>query len=207
MSTTLRPLAAALASVVLTFAAVLVVAGPASAHDQLVSTSPANGSTVQAAPTEVSLTFAEIVLDTDGGTQMKVTDAGGSSLNDGATTVQDNVVTQRIHAATGLVTVLWRAVSEDGHPVSGTFSFTVERSATAPSPTATSASTSTAGSASPVPGSAGAAPGSASPANRAPIDTMPWLVLGILFVAAVGGGIALVLLRRRPRPGDPHADD
>ena len=51
--------------------------------------------------------------------------------------VEGTVVTQPLSgAASGLVTVLWKVVSSDGHPISGEFGFTVTAPPT-PTPTAT----------------------------------------------------------------------
>nr|BFF11089.1 hypothetical protein GCM10025699_23920 [Microbacterium flavescens] len=70
-----------------------------------------------------------------------MTDASGTSLLDGAPTAQDNVLTQPLAGeASGEITVLWKVVSSDGHPISGEFAFTV---APAPTPTDTATPTPT----------------------------------------------------------------
>jgi len=177
-----RRLGAGLASVLLAAASVVLVAGPASAHDQLLSTDPADGATVAALPAKVTMTFNDVVLDTDGGTQVRVTDAAGRSLADGPVQIQDNVVTQPLHGtASGTVCVLWRVVSADGHPVSSEFAFTV-------------------GTATP-----GATPGGCAKAAEAASGTgaasgpspAPWIVLGAVVIAAIAGGGYLVLSRNR----------
>lgn len=183
----LRRITAVAASLLLAAAGVAVAAAPASAHDQLISTNPANGATVATLPAEVTLTFGEVVLNTDGGTQVEVTDATGRKIGTGATEVQDNVVSQRVAgAAAGKVTVLWRVISEDGHPVSGEFTFTVQKGATgAPVPSSTPT----------------AAPGAASSAS--PII---WVVAGIVVVVVVVVVIAVVVSRRRPDDAESSDD-
>lgn len=182
-----RRIATVAASLLLALAGVAVTALPASAHDQLISTSPSNGATVSTLPAQVTLTFGEVVLDTDGGTQVKVTDATGKTINAGPTVVQDNVVTQRVAgAAAGKVTVLWRVISEDGHPVSGSFAFTVRNGTTAAAvPTSR-----------PSPTSAPAA------SSSAPII---WVVVGI--VAAVAIVVVIAVLVSRRRPDDTESSD
>ncbi len=72
---------------------------------------------------------------------IQVTDATGTPLTEGAPTVSGTVVTQALAgSASGAVTVVWRVVSSDGHPIDGTFSFTVPA---APTPTATVTPTTT----------------------------------------------------------------
>jgi methionine-rich copper-binding protein CopC len=177
-----RRIVAAAASLLLAAAGVVAVAGPASAHDQLISTNPADGSTLAKLPSQVTLTFGELVLNTDGGTQVKVTDAAGKTISSGPTVVRDNVVSQAVAGtATGTVTVLWRVVSEDGHPVSGEFSFTVQGAGTTLSPVTTS---------SPSPTAAPAPASSATP--------VLWVIGGIVLVVVVVIVIAVLATRRRP---------
>lgn len=185
-----RRIVAAAAALLLAAAGVVVAAGPASAHDQLISTNPADGSTLAKLPPQVTLTFGELVLDTDGGTQVKVTDAAGKTINSGPTVVKDNVVSQAVTGtATGTVTVLWRVVSEDGHPVSGEFSFTVQGAGTTLSPVPTGT---------PSPTTAPAAASTASP--------VLWVIGGIVLVVVVVIVIAVLVTRRRPAENDSSDD-
>jgi len=187
--------AALVASLLLAVAGVAVTALPASAHDQLISTSPADGATVDRLPSEVTLTFGQVVLDTDGGTRVKVTDASGATISTGPTVVTDNVVSQRVAGgAAGTVTVLWRVVSADGHPVSGEFSFDVREAASSAPPATVAPRT---GTAQPSPSPA---PASASPAP------VIWVIAGILVVVIVIVVIALLVTRRRGGDGDSPDD-
>ncbi len=100
----------------------------ASAHDALVGTSPADGSTVGAVPGQVTLTFDQPALAL--GSTVLVAGPGGPVIS-GRTRVTDNRVTQAIQpgAPAGRYTVTWRVTSIDGHPVSGSFGFTATAAA------------------------------------------------------------------------------
>jgi hypothetical protein len=117
-------------AVVLAAAALLV--GPATAaqaHNILEGTSPANGSIEKVVPAAVTLTFNEPALAL--GTEIIVTGPAGQEQS-GAAVLVNNTVTEHLQPGSpaGPYAVLWRVTSADGHPVSGTFSFT----ATSPSP-------------------------------------------------------------------------
>ena len=121
--------------------AVWAGASPAWAHTTLTSTNPADQEMVQSAPQAVVLTFDEPVIAT--GTQVVVTGPSGQ-IQQGQPRLAENTVTQDLQpgAPAGAYTVAWRVTSADGHPVSGTFSFTAKPAATQPptsqtSPTAT----------------------------------------------------------------------
>ncbi len=194
-----RRLAALGAVLAMTVAAVLATAGPAAAHAALVSTDPADGTTLGALPAQITLTFDDTIVADLGGNQVQVTDATGAALTDGDPVVQDNIVTQALTgAASGPITVAWRVVSDDGHPVSGGFSFTVTAP---PTPTATPTPTTTRTAVStptPTPVVTGVpAAGQASP--------VPWIVLGAVLIAAIGGVVYLLVSRSRRRPGGPVA--
>lgn len=179
------------AGVVVAFAAVLAVAAPASAHDELLSSTPETGQRLTEAPTQVTLTFSADVLDT--GAAVIVADAGGHDwvatepVLDGATVT---VELQPDMPAAGYE-VRWRVVSSDGHPIAGTVPFTIgdatplEHTA---QPTAPSADGQAAQSDEPTADEAGQENAGA---------------LRIAFIGAAGAGIAVALfalilfLRRR----------
>jgi methionine-rich copper-binding protein CopC len=108
----------------------------ASAHDYLVSSSPADGSTVTSAPGSVTLTFNDVVLSTPGGTSTAVLvtgpDKDESHHEVSAPQVSGrDVVTDVSLQGPGTYTVQWRIVSADGHPVEGSLSFRYRPSKTA----------------------------------------------------------------------------
>jgi hypothetical protein len=115
-----------LASVLLAFGVVVgvVVGAPlvASAHDVLERAVPADGTTVDRMPAAVTLTFAEEPLSI--GTQVVVSGPTGP-VSSGAPTINGRDVTQAVlpNAPAGDYTVSYRVTSDDGHPVTGTFSF------------------------------------------------------------------------------------
>lgn len=160
----------------------------ASAHDVLRGTSPADHSTVASLPDEVVLTFDQPALAV--GTEVVVVDAGGSSVQEGPPTLLDSTVHQRLRAGPpGDYVVRWRVTSADGHPISGTFSFTADTGRTTTASAATPSVSS--------PSIAGAGPVTGIPAAS---SATPITVVAALLVALVAVGAA-VLLRRRRRKG------
>ena len=129
-----RAVAEVLATVLSAVAVTLIAtAVPASAHDVLRSTDPADGTVVDRLPDRVVLTFDEPALAI--GTEVVVTGPAGP-VSDGPPQLVDAEVRQPVRAGpAGRYTVLWRVTSADGHPVSGTFAFTTQQGSAA-SPTA-----------------------------------------------------------------------
>lgn len=175
----------------------VTTSSPAHAHDELLGSSPAADATVDGLPAELTLTFSGAIATDAGASEVAVTDAAGTSLVDGAPSAQDNVLTQPLAGeASGEITVLWKVVSSDGHPISGELSFTVTGAPT-PSPTETSTPT-------PVPTetSTPEPTETASPApTAAPADggssAVPWILFAIVAVAAAGGVVYLLVSRAR----------
>jgi methionine-rich copper-binding protein CopC len=86
-------------------------AGPASAHAALVGSDPADGTSSATAPTTITFTFNEniaqpayIAVQAPDGTQVEVTG---------------------VRAVDGTYSASYRVVSSDGHPVTGTITYTV----------------------------------------------------------------------------------
>ncbi|MFJ7042238.1 copper resistance CopC/CopD family protein [Streptomyces sp. NPDC101112] len=111
---------------VATVAAVLAGAVPVSAHAALTGSDPQQGSVVQEAPSQISLTFSEKVATSDGSVRVydpkgkqvdtgDVADLGGNSYG----------VKLRPGQPDGTFTVTYQVVSADSHPVSGAFTFSV----------------------------------------------------------------------------------
>lgn len=121
----LRPLAVALVVV----AAVLGLAAPADAHASLVRTDPAEGAVLAAAPERIRFTFSEAVAAVPDSVQ--VFDAAGEPV-EATAAVRDAQLEATLteEVGEGTLVVVWRVLSEDGHPVSGSLSFSVG----APSP-------------------------------------------------------------------------
>jgi copper transport protein len=120
---TLRRLAALVA---LALGVALAAASPASAHALLLRTEPAPQTTVDAPPSTVKLFFSEPVEVTFGA--IRVFDVDGKRVDPGTIhRVGDGteVDVPLTGIKDGTYTVTWRAVSADGHPVSGGFTFYV----------------------------------------------------------------------------------
>ncbi|GAA2741873.1 hypothetical protein GCM10009868_09630 [Terrabacter aerolatus] len=111
-----------LASALLALGLLVALPSTAFAHDVLERTDPADGTTVAKLPGSVVLTFAEAPLAI--GAQVVVTGPSGTASS-GAPTISGREVTQAIAptAPGGDYTVSYRVTSDDGHPVTGTFSF------------------------------------------------------------------------------------
>ena len=125
----LRRMALALLTLpILVLTGLLAMAAPASAHAVLESSSPGRGSQLAVAPPTVTLGFSEGVGLAQRAVQ--VVDGRGKRVDDGIPTHpggdQRSVqVKLKPGLGNGSYTVMWRIVSADGHPASGTFSFGV----------------------------------------------------------------------------------
>ncbi|HEX6446373.1 MAG TPA: copper resistance CopC family protein [Streptosporangiales bacterium] len=166
--------------------AALATPSPAVAHDVLIGTAPKARSTVTAPRSTVVLTFNDAVQTSFA--EVVVSDAAGDELSVGKPDVVDDTVTQRIQPfrSAGGYRVSWRIVSADGHPVSGTFTFTVGTGAVSTaSPTGSTPAS---------PAATGQASGAQQPSflQRHAVH----LLIGLVIVV-VGGGILVWERRRR----------
>ena len=95
---------------------------PAEGHASLVSSKPADGSQIAAAPATVELTFSE---DVDSGF-IGVTAPDGSTVKASEPRIDDATMSADLAASDqhGRYTMAYRIVSADGHPVSGEITFT-----------------------------------------------------------------------------------
>ncbi|MGB3828700.1 MAG: copper resistance CopC family protein [Ornithinimicrobium sp.] len=190
--------------------------GPASAHDELTGTEPADGVEVADAPAEVRLQFGAAVAQV--GTVVTVTGPLGE-VSDGEPTVAGTAVTQPLvqDVPPGDYAVLWRVTSQDGHPISGEFDYQIASAGIEAQAEATSAgpaddagvtsaapqpdaSTATPGPQTSPPGTDRVANTEAAPAQgdqSASSGTALW-VWGVLALALLTlGGLAAVAVRRR----------
>jgi len=101
----------------------LLLASPASAHAELVASTPGNGARLAQAPAEVQMRFTEAVNLIPGG--IRLVDEAGASVRTPEPAVAGHTLTWRMPTdlAQGSYVVSWRVVSSDGHPVAGAFSF------------------------------------------------------------------------------------
>jgi hypothetical protein len=114
-------------SAALVLAGGLVLAGPtpADAHDELAGSSPASGATVRTALTAVTLRFEQTPADVGrGSTVLQVTGQDGTHYETSCAGIDGAAVRARVALGpSGTYAVTWRVVSDDGHPVSGAYSF------------------------------------------------------------------------------------
>lgn len=113
--------------------AVALPAAPAQAHTDLTGSDPEAGSTLDALPAQVVLTFTEEIGEP---AYVAVRTADGTTYEDGGAAVEANTVTQQLvdSDVSGEVTIAYRVVSADGHPVTGEFGVEVTGDGAADSP-------------------------------------------------------------------------
>lgn len=155
-----------------------VQVGSASAHADLVSSTPAAGSTVNTAPSKVVTVFSEELKAE--GSVLKVTDSKGTVVDNGDTTLDRSdaerktlVVTLKANLPADTYTVNWTSASSDGHSESDSFTFKIAGAASTSAP---------------------AAPSTTLPATGAG-DTLP--LAGLIVVGLIALGAGLVVRRAR----------
>lgn len=199
----------------------LLVSSPASAHDALVGTSPADGETVQTLPESITLTFSGSLLE--GAPQaVFVTDASCEGISDatpgsisidrdactdyaqGDAVVEGPLLTQAIDvsgAPAGEYTVIASVTYGDSHSEDELFRFTTTDAVVpsgSPDPTTSAEPTTT-----PSAESAEAAPSPTASADGDGTESgfaraLPWIV-GSAVVAAGGGALIAFLVSRSRR--------
>ena len=116
----------AISVLVATLGLAVLSAGPASAHAELIGSSPEADSSV-ADITEVSITAGEELLaigENADGFVIAVSDEEGAYYGDGCVVVDGATASMDIALSLrGTYTVEYRVISEDGHPVEGSFTF------------------------------------------------------------------------------------
>ena len=206
---------AVVVTLVIIIAFVVVAVAPAFAatpaglalHAQLLGSSPTDGSTVATAE-QVVLTFNEDVDPTFVTVSVKGPEGSETA---GTPTVSDREVTQALASdlPAGEHVVTYRVVSTDGHPVSGSVTFTSTQApaSASPSPTTTTSvpSPSTSSVSSPTP-TVSTEPTSGDSGE----DSTPWLVLAVVgLLAALGLGVVWRTIggRRAAAEADAADDD
>ncbi|MFI7211299.1 copper resistance protein CopC [Micromonospora maritima] len=179
-----RSAATFLAALLAAAALLLAPAAPAAAHNTLQAATPAQDARLTAAPTTVTLRFLQQLNPEF--TTIVLSDAGQRKIPTGAPAVDGatGTITVDQPLANGTYTVAYRVVSADGHPVQGSYRFTVADPAATVAPTT---------------------PAAATPGGRTEVsavgggdDGPPAVLLaaGAVVVVAVAGA-ALLLVRRR----------
>lgn len=183
--------------------------GPAQAHDSLQSTSPERDTTITAAPDIVTLVLSEPPTDSKSLnlSVITVTDSTGKTLSNGEVTVAGATISTNVTpGSNGPYKVLWRTVSSDGHPIEGTYAFTVEDPAVGAATGPATAAASAPATASAAPSATASSPATTVP-NRVPPpnDSNALLMVGIGAIVLVVIGGLVYLSRRKERSGDSDA--
>jgi hypothetical protein len=169
--------------------ALLLGGGVASAHTRLLSSDPADGSVLEAGPTSVTLTFNEAMQP--GFSTVTVIGPDGAAYQSGEVRADGGAVTTDVAALgpAGRYEIGYRVISADGHPVTGSVSFTTSTPGTAApaAPASTAGAAPAAAPAGPAPAATAAVP-APGPAGGAPV--WPWVVGAVVLV---GGGVAAAL--------------
>lgn len=195
----------------------LLGAGPAAAHDALISSDPAEGTSLEEIPSELTFTYSASIQEL--GAEVELSDGQGDAVALGDHQVDGAVLTVPVEGTPegGDYSAAWRVVSSDGHPISGTLTFSVaegagedganETSGTETGGTETGGTETTA----PTSGSETTSP-EATPTGSSPDDVVtatptaetesgdgrsPWPLIGGLAIVIAAAGIAFYLLRRR----------
>lgn len=185
----------------LLLAALLVVvpaAGSASAHDQLIDSSPQPGEELEESPGEATLQFSAEVIEI--GAELALQGADGEVIPfEEELSISYDTITQPLPALeAGEYALNWRVVSQDGHPISGTIDFVVAGGG-APAETGGSF------------GNSSQEPSfEAGPAQDAAEDEGgrfdPTPIIGIIGIVVVGT-IIVFAIRRLSKPSSPNEDE
>jgi len=113
------------------FTFAVLLAPTANAHSDLVGTTPADGAVIADAPASITLQFNEEPLDSM--VDVVITDAAGAvvAMDAAEAAGTEVLVPWPGSLGAGDYTVAYRVVSADGHPVTGTFTFTYTGDASA----------------------------------------------------------------------------
>ncbi|MBD7950703.1 copper resistance CopC family protein [Oerskovia rustica] len=191
---------AALATLAATLLLGIGGAAPAQAHDRIVSTDPADGAQLDAAPAALTMTFSTEPLAVE--PQVVVTDAAGTVVAQGSPTIEGTSATFPWPAElTGdTYTIAWRVVSSDGHPIEGTFSFAVAAAPEPAAPVATDEPAVVTPSA--TEDTTEATTAAASDATDDEARSIVPLLVGLAVLAAAAVVVAVLIVRRRQQQQD-----
>ncbi|MDM4719525.1 copper resistance protein CopC [Micromonospora sp. WMMA1363] len=190
-----RPTVAGIAAAALTVVALLLVpAAPAAAHNALKAATPAKDARLTEPPKQITLEFLQKLNPAF--TTITLSDATLQKVPTSEPTVDGGEGTITVDQAlpNGTYTVAYRVVSADGHPVQGSYRFTVADPTASGSPEAAAAPATSDPAA-----EASTTPASPAPAAGATGDGPGVMLLvggGILLAVIIGAG-AVALRRRR----------
>ena len=98
------------------------------AHTQLIASTPVSGSTITRLPAQISLTFGDplLILGKAALNQVHVSDPNGTFITSATSMVKGAVLRNVLRSKKilpGTYTVTYRVSAEDGHVVTGKFTF------------------------------------------------------------------------------------
>lgn len=103
----------------------LTVATPASAHTEVGKTSPNEGASVSAGVQKISVDFTDKILNLDNSSEIVITRGTGQVVQVSCIEVlETSLQVEAFLESSDTYKVVWRTVAEDGHPLTGEFSFT-----------------------------------------------------------------------------------
>ena len=109
--------------------ALIISSYPASAHTELIKSSPAADKTISEMPTSVKLTFGEALLVISGSSKQSnsitVKSPSGKTVSTGKVQVTKNIATVNLLKlkVSGKYQVTFRVVAKDGHVLKDSFKF------------------------------------------------------------------------------------
>ena len=191
----------------------VTMAPTASAHADLQVSAPEDGESLQIAPEEIRLTFSEELFEEL--VEISILDADGDlystiGVEQTPPPGTDVIFPWPTQAPPGEYSIAYRVVSADGHPVTGTISFSY--AATAPEPStpepAPSDSTPSAESSTPATSPAASSPIASAPSSSSATESStssstdsssgtPLVILGVVLLLGVIATSAIIVRARR----------
>lgn len=107
-----------------TFLITLFLATTAFAHTELSTTNPEDGAELTETIDAITLTYSGQIEE---GSVFDVITESGEEVSVTEFTIEDGVLTGQLEQPleNGMYTVNWNSISEDGHPLNGTFTFSI----------------------------------------------------------------------------------
>ncbi|WP_300008496.1 copper resistance CopC family protein [Pseudonocardia sp.] len=166
--------------------ALLIGVGTAAAHTQLIGSDPADGASLDTAPTSVSLEFNEAMQPQF--STLTLIGPDGTAYQSGEVLADGGVVSIAVSplGPAGRYEIGYRVISQDGHPVTGSVAFTL----TAPGPGAVAATTPPASTAPATPAPAEQPAAAPVPEDEGGAPVWPWVVGAVVLV---GGGVGAAM--------------
>lgn len=181
------------------------LAGPASAHDVLISSNPPDGASLTKVPASVTFTFDQPVQNFD--SVLSLIGPDGKQYSAGKPSVSGNTVTGTVTAGpAGAYTAAYRVVSSDGHPVTGEVHFTLAGDNGPSSVVSSGGSPAASEAASASAGGPAAQPPNSSAVRSDSSGLSAWLWIGLIAAAVVIAFAAVLLIRRPASRGGKRND-